>query len=220
MNKLAEYPWSHEMDPQVEELARRHSTNTNVEGGGRLIVLVPTDSNYTAATRRIWELAKATGRHVQLLGLCKEAAQEPTLHRELVMMSALIQDGRVCAEVKIEVGTTWVRVLQRNYQQGDMIVCFSEQHAGLFHKPLAQILESNFNAPVYLLSGLSAQENTQPNWLPQILAWIGSLAIIVGAAFLQVRMTSLAQGWVQTMMLILSVIGEVGLIWAWNSLFP
>jgi hypothetical protein len=51
------------------------------------------------------------------------------------------------------------------------------------------------------------------------MAWSGAIGIIVGAAILQIRITSLPQDWVQTTLLILSVFGEVWLIWAWNSLF-
>ena len=73
-------------------------------------------------------------------------------------MSAMVNYGEVSAEAKVEIGTSWVDVVKRNYQTGDMIVCFAEQRAGLLHRPLSQILESNLNFPVYILSGLYPQK--------------------------------------------------------------
>ena len=170
-------------------------------------------------TRRVWELANATGMCVQFLGLCNDASQEPSLRRQLVTISALVGDGRVRTESKVEMGANWIDAVKRNYQTGDMIVCFAEQRAGLLHKPLSQILQSNLKAPVYILSGLPAQNLPRANWLTQIMVWIGSFGIILGSTFLQFRITIYSQDWVQTTLLILSVIGEIWLIWGWNSLF-
>jgi hypothetical protein len=195
------------------------SLNTNLRTARRLIVLIPADADYSAATPRIWELANAMGRRVQLLGLCKDAAQEPGLRRELVTMSALIQDGGVCAEVQVEIGTNWIDTVKRNFRTGDMIVCSAGQHTGLFHGPLSQILQADLDAPVYVLSGLSPQNSARSNRLSQILAWTGSIGIIAGFALLQIRIISLTQDWVQTTLLILSVIVENWLIWGWNTLF-
>jgi len=170
-------------------------------------------------THRVWKLAMTTGMRVQFLSLCKDAAQEPALRRALITLSALIRDGRVCADVRVEIGTNWVDVVKRNYQTGDMVVCFAEQRAGLLSRPLSQILQTSLHIPTYILSGLNAQSPSGLNWLSQVMVWVGSLGIIVASTFLQMQITSLAQDWVQTLMLILSVLGEVWLIWGWNSLF-
>ncbi|HLO32990.1 MAG TPA: hypothetical protein VK249_27845 [Anaerolineales bacterium] len=186
---------------------------------GRLITLIPADSDYALGMKQIWKLATTTGMPIQLISLCKDLSQEPSVRRGLVTMSALIRDGRVCAEAKVEIGTNWVDVVKHNYQSGDTIVCFAEQRAGLLHRPLSQILQADLNMPVYILSGLIPQNPTRSNWLPQIMMWLGSLGIIVGSSLLQIRITSLSQDWAQTTLLILSVIGEAWLIWVWNSLF-
>lgn len=193
--------------------------NVDIKPIGRLIVLIPAEADYALAMKRIWKLAVTTCMHIQLIGLCKDWAQEPSLRRGLVTMSALIRDGRVCADAKVEIGTSWVNVVKHNVQPGDMIVCFAEQQAGLFHRPLSQILQSNLKMPVYILSGLAPQSSSRSNWLPQILVWLGSIGIIIGSALLQIRITSLSENWAQTTLLILSVIGEAWLIWGWNNLF-
>ncbi len=93
MNKLdfhlpsLTYPKDVQLDTSAP---RRASIHTSLEPARRLIVLIPADSDYQAATRRIWELANAMGSRVQFLGLCRDAAQEPNLRRGLVTMSALL----------------------------------------------------------------------------------------------------------------------------------
>jgi hypothetical protein len=185
----------------------------------RLLVLVPAEADYSATTRRLWDLATAVNADILLLGLCKDAAQEPALRRELVTMASLLRDGRVSADLKVEIGTNWVEAVKRNRQACDLIVCFAEQRAGLLQRPLSQILQSNVDSTVYILSGLSSQTRPDPDWRFSMVTWVGSIAIIVLAFLLQIRITLLPQDWIQTTLLILSVLGEVWLIGAWNSLF-
>lgn len=192
---------------------------TDLEPVHRLIVLVPADTNYTIVTHRVWELANTLGSRILFLSLCEEEAQESSVRRQLITMSAMVQDGRVYAEARVEIGSNWVSAVRSDLHDGDMIVCFAEQRSGLLHRPLSQILRSNLSAPVYILSGLYPQNPSGSNWLSQIMVWAGSIGILIGSAFVQIRITSLAQDWVQTTLLILSVIGEMWLIRGWNSLF-
>ena len=212
MNKL-------DNKPQPTSFSISTASLSGTEPARRLIVPVPTDADYTAATRRVWELAIATDTRVLLLGLCKDAAREPSLRRQLVTMSALVGDGRVFAEAKVEIGTDWVDVVKRNYRAGDMIVCFAEQRAGLMHKPLSQILESNLNATVYILPGLYQPDRLRSNWLSTLILWSGFFGIIGGFSLLQVNIDPLSKDWVHTATLMLSIPVEFWLIWVWNSLF-
>jgi len=212
MNKL-------NSQPQTPNFVIDFASQSDPYPSRRLIVLVPADSEYGAATRRIWELAVATGRHVQLLSLCKDRTKELSLRRQLVIMSALVGDSRISTEAKVEIGANWVNAVERNYQAGDMIVCFAEQRAGLFHRPLSQILESNLGAPVYILSGLYPQNASRSNWLSQIIVWAGSFGILTGFFWFQVRISQLPKDSTQTVLLILSAAVEIWLIWVWNSLF-
>lgn len=205
--------------PQAPSFAMAIDSAPEPGLAGRFIVLIPPDSNYTAAARRIWELATTTGRNVRLLGMCKDTAQEPALHRDLITMSAMIDDAKIRVDARVQVGTNWADIVKQNYQTGDMIVCLAEQRTGLLHRPLSQILQSNFNIPVYFLSGLPPQNPSDSNRLSQIVAWAGSIGIILAAIILQIRITSLAQDWFQTVLLILSVVAEAWLIGVWNSLF-
>ena len=189
------------------------------EPARRLIVLVP-DSEADAANvaHRVWRLATSMSMHVQLLGLCNDARQELSLRRTVAAMSAMVEVGSITAEAKVEMGANWVEFVKRNYQTGDMIVCFAEQHAGLLHRPLSQMLESKLNIPVYILSGLYPQKSGS-NWLSQITTWSGSIGIIIGFFLLQVKIEQLPDDWFQTGLFIFSIVLELWLIWVWNRLF-
>lgn len=184
----------------------------------RLLVLVPADANYGSAIQRIWQLASGTSKHIHLLGLCRDRTQELSLRRQLIAMCALLGDGRVSAEMKIEFGTSWIDAIRRNYQMGDLIVCFAEQRDGLLHKPLQQVLEANVDAPVFILSELHPQSSRQ-NVFSQLVLWTGLIGIIAGAFFVQTRIMSLTRDGSQTILMLLSVFAEFWLIWGWNNLF-
>lgn len=188
--------------------------------GRRLIVLISdAEADYTPAVQRIWELANALGSRVQFLGLCKDAAEEPSLRRQLVTLSALAQSGNVPAEIRIEFGTDWVAAIKSDFKNSDSVVCFSEQYAGPSRRPLGQILESSLDVPVTILSGLTPQERSGPHWVKQTLAWLGSLGILLGFIWLQIRIRPNANGWAQMTLLLLSIILEISLLLFWNSLF-
>jgi hypothetical protein len=192
----------------------------DIESIHRLVVLVPdADLDYAVATRRVWELANELGACVQFIGLYKDAARESSLRRQLVTMTAMVQDGNTSAKAKIEFGNNWVNVVKSNWQAGDMIVCFAEQHAGLLYRPLSQILRSNLEVPIYILSGLYPQSQSRFNVLSLIALWAGFISIIAGSFLLQIRLVSLQRDWAQTILLILSVLAEFWLIWVWNNLF-
>ncbi|HSA99806.1 MAG TPA: hypothetical protein VLE49_04095, partial [Anaerolineales bacterium] len=156
--------------------------------------------------------------HIQLLGLCRDTTEESRFRRELITMASLLQHDKRCVEAKIEVGTNWLEVLKNNYKAGDMIVCFAEQRTGLLQRPLSQILESNFNATVYILSGLTPQK-PKSHKLARVSTWLGVVGIIAGFGILQARMVQLPAGWFQNTLLILSLLPEFWLIWVWDSWF-
>jgi len=174
------------------------------------------ESDYIPAISRIWELANAWQSSVLLLSLYKDTKQELSLRRSLITMGAMIQDGNVLANVKAEMGTNWVDAVKRNYQTGDMIVCFAEQRAGLLHKPLSQILQSNLKIPVYILSGLYPPK-PKSKLLSRVMTWLGFLGILIGFFVLQINIVQISKGGLQSILLILSSIPEFWLIWVWNS---
>lgn len=189
------------------------------EPAHRLIVLVPSlEVDLIVVTQRVWELANATGAHIQFVSLCNDAAQEPSLRRELATMSAIVKDGNISAEAEVVSGRNWVEVVKTRRQAGDIVVCCAEQRAGLMQRPLSQILQSDLDMPLYILTGLYSQNVSHSNRLTQIFAWIGFIAIIAGFFLLQAKIDQLAKDWTTVLQLLTTAI-EFWLIWAWNNLF-
>jgi hypothetical protein len=181
----------------------------------RLIVLLPEDVDCNSARQRILELARAGNRHIQLLGLSTDSAEALGFRRRLVTMASLIQDGTTHVEATVSPGTNWVDAVRNVYQRGDVIVCFGEPRTGLLYRPLSQVLESSFRTTVYILSDLALPKPTS-HPLAQITTWLGFLVIVLGFGFLQAQIVQLPGGWLQSILLILSILPEFWLIWVWN----
>jgi hypothetical protein len=133
-------------------------------------------------------------------------------------MASLLEDGQVCAEVKVEIGTNWLAVVKSNYKTGDAMVCITTQFAGILSRPLSQVLESNFKATVYILS-TPASPKAKSDALSQMAAWLGFVGIMIGFGILQANIVQLPKGWLQSILLTLSVFPEFWLIWVWNARF-
>ncbi len=192
---------------------------SQLEPTQRLIVLVPDlEWDYIPAIHRVRELANSQPVRVSFISLCKDSKQELSLRRELVILSAMVQDGEIPVEMNVEIGNNWVDAVKRNYRKGDTIVCFAEHHAGLLHQPLAQILESNLRIPIDLVSGIQIPK-PKSNRLAKVTVWLGSMGIAAAFGFLQVRIVQLSEGWFQTILLTLVVIFEICLIWVWDRQF-
>jgi len=184
----------------------------------RLIVLVPNlEADFTVITQRVWELANATGACIKFISLCNDATQEPSLRRRLATMSAIVKDDQVSAESEIISGRDWVEAVKVDKQAGDMVVCCAEQRTGWTQKPLSQLLQSDLDMPLYIISGLYRQSDSRLN-LTQIIVWIGFIAIIVGFFALQIKIDRVAKD-LTTVLQLLTTAVEFWLIWSWNNLF-
>lgn len=181
------------------------------ETGCRFIVPVTNpEADLTAIARRVWELANATGTRVQFLGLCNDAMREPGLRRALATMSAMVNYGNVPAESEILFVRDWVDGVKSHVQAGDTVICWHEQ--------CSRLMRTNLDVPVHIIPEIKTRNQPRSNWAAQAAAWIGSIAIIIIFFFLQVEFDRLDKGWV-TLVQLLSVLGEFGLIWFWNKLF-
>ena len=84
-------------------------------------------------------------------------------------------------------------------------------------QPLSDVLASTLALPICDLSPLHAPRSDRRSILPEVAAWVGSIAVIGGFLVLQNKIILEMQGWAQNLMLLISVAPEVGLIWLWNS---
>jgi apolipoprotein N-acyltransferase len=84
-------------------------------------------------------------------------------------------------------------------------------------RPIGQTLADTLGTPVYLLSGYCEPEASQLARLGrQLLFWIGALVIGAGFFWIQVNVQRLTQDWMQTVVLVLTVLIEFGLLAAWS----
>lgn len=208
------------LDAKHSVLTVSYESGADLEAAGRLIVLVPpakVDLNLIA--NRVWRLADARAAGVLFLGLYNDPAHEPGLRRDLVTLSAMLKNEGVSADVIFTHGKDWVSTVRTHFQTSDMLVCFAEQRAGFSHKPLSQILQSELDAPVYVLSGLSLRKDANTNWALQILSWAGSMVIIAGFFMLQIKINHLPKDWFENVLMLMTIPFELWMIWGWNSLF-
>ncbi|MCQ3939055.1 MAG: hypothetical protein DPW18_18715 [Chloroflexi bacterium] len=209
------------LDTHSPDFAITPASFPDLQPASRLIVLVPElEADAAIAAGKIREAAKALESRVQLLGLSRDAAHEPGIRRQLVTLSAMIEDPAIFVESKVEIGTNWLNALRPYWRPGDVIVCFAGQRSGVGNKPLDQLLASNLNAAIYVLSGVSQQkENVLPSWMSRALAWTGSIGLILGFFWLQARIIQTPSNWLHTALLYASLLAEGGAIWIWNTLF-
>ena len=204
-----------------QSLARSFSIPTAALDPGPapcLIVLAPDpEADIANAAPRLWELANALGCGIQLIGLCREEAQESSLRRQIITLSAML--APVPVESHIEFGRDWLDAVRKNWREGDVVVCFAGQPAGLGRRSLGELLESNLKSTVYVLDGVYPVESPRPQWMSSLLGWGGSLGLITGFLWLQVGLAHLPKDWAHTGLMYLSVLIEVGAVWGWNSLF-
>jgi hypothetical protein len=191
------------------------------EPAPRLIVLVPEfEADPAIMARKIRDAAKALESRIQLIGLSRDAVHEPGIRRRLVTLAAMIEDSTLFVESKVEIGRDWLNAILPHWHRGDVIVCFAGPQPGPANKPLHQILQSKLDAAVYVLSGVQIQDGSpRSNWLPNLMAWTGSIVLLLAFFWLQAGLIRPTGNWVQSVLLYLSIAVEAGSIWFWNNLF-
>lgn len=183
----------------------------------KLIVLISPDTDTSRMPHRIWKLADAASMHVLLLGLGGSDETEPSLRRGMVTLAALLQNEKVATDIQLENVTGWVEAVGVHFQPGDMIVCPADAHAGLFRRSLREILETELNAPVYVLSNQHPQDFA-PTWKSEIMAWSGFSGLLFAFGLLQLKITHSTSGGFQTLLLMLSTVLEFWLFGVWGNL--
>lgn len=191
---------------------------SEIQSGRQLLVLLSSaDVDLVSVTSRIWKLAQTSGSHIQLIGLCRNITQEPSLKRVLVSMAAMLNYGNVTADTRILTDKDWLTVLKPQLHSSDMLVCWDEPHTGLFEKPLGQLIRSHLNVPLYILSP-AQQTDSRSNLLISALTWTGFIAITIGFLLLQVKILQQANEWAISLEILTTAV-ELWLIWVWNRLF-
>lgn len=182
--------------------------------------IVPVSSaehDITAVARRVWELANITGSHIEFLGLCREATQEQELRRALITASAIANCGKVSTGTRMLFGKDLLTLIKTNIQPTDIVVCWDEQTSAFSQRTLNQLLRSDPDLSLYVLSGIEPPSRPRIAWTVQLTAWLGFIAIIVSFFILQVKISQTATD-ITTLLLLLTTAVEFWLITVWNNL--
>jgi hypothetical protein len=210
-----------ELDVSPTALKLSTASHSDPNPGRRLIVLFPaSETNTPDLSNRIWEIAQSLGLNVLILSLSNDFAEESQLRRKLIGMAAIIKDPSVSTEIMIEHGNDWVKQVAKIWQKGDILACFSSYKIGFMRKPLDQILSSTLEAPIYILSDYQPTTNPNSKIISRVMPWLGSLVILIGFLWAEIKIVQLPQDWTHTTLIYVGMFVEAGLIYFWNSLFP
>jgi hypothetical protein len=203
---------------QHQPLNASYGAARDLKNAQRLIVPIQDpEADLNPVARRVWELASATGADIKFIGFCNDSTKELSLRRTLTTLSAMVNDEHVCAEFELVSGRDFLGALKSRLQSGDTVVYWRDSDTGLLRRSANSILQADLGTPVYFLSGLASPVKPHSDWLRQVAAWFGFLIIIAGFFWLQVEIGHLEK--IAAMILqVLSIGGEVGLVWIWNSL--
>ena len=207
------------LDVSPPILALSPATPSDHQPARRLIVLFPASEPDTPGlVHRIWEIARSLRLNVLLLSLSNDFEEESQLRRKLITMAAMIKDPNVSTDILIEHGNDWLGQVRKVWQAGDIVACYEGQKVGFMRKSLEQVLESNLEAQIYLLSGYQPARNPSSTFVSRVSAWTGSLAIIGGFLWAEMKIVQLPQDWTHTLLVYVCIFVEIALILLWNSL--
>lgn len=190
----------------------------------RLVVLIP-DSNVNelSLARAVWLLASPNHLPVALVGICSRRDREPLARRRLATLAVLIRDSNVQVEVEIYSTPNWLEALSSQVKRGDQVVCQAEQRIRsrlVRVQPLAAVIAKRIEAPVVTLSGFYPELRPDPAdgggpWLMDAAPFV----VFILISLFQFWLYRLTGGTAQTLLMLISVIVEFGLIGLWNSFY-
>ncbi len=190
----------------------------------RLVVLVPDHDTYgIELARRVWALAEPCG--LEVLFLCvpgPSASQESAIQLRLITLASQVRSERVPVDTRIESGVSWSAAVSRHWRPGDLVLCCAEQTVQTRERgmqPLWRVLECALGTPVFVLTGLYAEQAAgAPDPLESLrplVRWVILLLIIGVFLVAEVRVDSVTTGLSHTLALIAMGLAELGLIALW-----
>jgi hypothetical protein len=188
----------------------------------RLVVPVPlADFDEALFGRLVWELAEAADVDVLLLAMVDGKGEDLLVRRRLIMLAAILRRPHSTVETAIERERTWIRALRRVVQEGDLVVCPSDERAVIGKKPgsLADQVVTDLRLPAYLLDELPLDPEPRRGFHPRsLLAWAAPLAVLAVFGGVQVQIVIQTLGWLQALLLATTVGLELASLLAVESL--
>jgi hypothetical protein len=188
----------------------------------RLVVLVPGQGLEALALAQ-W-LASPVSLHqpsILFLSVVQSLNEEPCARLQLSDLIALTSGFPVKVESDLILGNNWVDAVCEVWQPGDLVICCAEQTisiSGAARYPLWVALSNRLDASVFALTGFYRESLRRPRTRATEVAWWGvALALVAAFGVLQAWISQHVMGWAHQILLILSVLAEVGLLWIWNQ---
>jgi len=185
---------------------------------GRLVVVLPGVVEPAFLARRI--LRAAGDREVMLLGICPYPVHEAELRRALALLAAFIRNAGTAVDIRLERGQGWLQALSAHVSDDDLLACCIETDSRASGRPLHDILSAAFRMPVYVFLDPETEDEPAKGIGHRLAPWLASLAVILGFLGLQITLTRSTDEAAKTLLLLLSLPVEVGMIWLCNALLP
>jgi hypothetical protein len=183
----------------------------------RLLVVVRRVNEAALLARRIHEIASEHRADVLLIGAAADGAPETELRRHIATLAAFLQDAGTQVEVRIEQDWEWLDGVRFLLSEKDLVACCGPAGGTGAHPGLPDRLSSRLRRPIYVIEEPVGVEAHGPGSLRGASAWIGSLAVIAGFLWLQIRVSQAAPATAGTVLLFLTVPLEIALIWLCNA---
>jgi hypothetical protein len=170
--------------------------------------------------RRLWGIVQPTDVAVLLLGRVDGTNDELRMRRRLTLLAAFLRRPHGSVETHVAFDRTWIGAVRRVQAPGDAVLCPSEGQAGRRSGPsFAQRVMDRLRLPVCMVDGLDWPVRDRPRlrW-SEIAAWLAPLALLTAFGLVQSQVVIRTGGWIQTTVLTITVVTELGALWLVESL--
>ena len=188
----------------------------------RLVVLVPENElNETELARRIWKLAAPGSLSILLLSVSSSPQTETYLRRRLATMAAMTGDEQVQVGTTLAAAKTWADAVRDVWRPGDLLVCYEGHFKAnwiIRRVEIGQEISKALNAPVYFMAGLRLGPSlNHQNWPKELVTWSIAISLLIAFGWLQISIDRATDGWISTIILILTVLVEIIVLFILNG---
>lgn len=184
----------------------------------KLVVVVSDVSEEAALAGRILRQARDNNQLILLFGVAATPEDEAELHLNLITVEGFVAAEGHPVDLQVQSGIGWLQKVKAEIGPTDQVTCYAEAGLGVWSQPLSDVLAHALQVPIQDFSALHNPPGSGQRILPQVVAWLGSIATIGGFLALQAKIVLEMQGAAQNGALLLTLLPEVALIWFWNSL--
>ena len=187
-------------------------------GCTRLVVLVPDEEIDTSKLlRELADLAVPPVVEILFVGLGHGLSLNGLYQRLNLLVSEARTHTTTVIRKQVVESSSWIKAAQIVARPGDLFVCHIEQRAGR----VGQELEEITPFPVHLLSNLRLTVAVRvQRAVTRLVFELLPLVISVSFFWLQAQIDNQLSGLISTLVIILTVLAEIGLVFVWSLFSP